>query len=363
MKIRVFLSWSGERSKQFARELKWWLPRVVHGVSPWLSEADIAKGQRWSDQIGKQLQEHHVGIICLTPEALGAEWLLYEAGALSKALGDARVCPILLGMRPSDLDGPLAQFQATVFEKEDMLALARSLNAQLDQDRADDAVVEDAFAQFWPEIQKRVGNIAKLTLSGQAMPQVVRTFAKYGLPAPSIGSSAFFAEGFESHAVYKTICDIATQRLYVFGRKNRKLFDKEHRDFFNGLPARVASGFEFRCLFLDPASEPHVLSSAHEDPDFLEQLRTSIRQAYKGLHAAGINPADHCRIYHIVRTTTAIVVDDAVLFAHIRMNQEGRAKRLTKCGFTIVNADSALGTEILQEFLALWSTSTPLPQL
>ena len=165
--------------------------------------------------------------------------------------------------------------------------------------------------------------------------------------------------------LYKTVCDIASQRLYVFGRKNRKMFDKEHRDFLNCLTARVASGFDFRCLFLDPASEPHVLSSAHEDPDFPEQLWTSIKQAYKGVLAAGLNPADHCRMYHIVRTTTAIMVDDAVLFTHIRMNQEGRAKRLTKCGFTIVNADSALSAEILQEFLALWNTttSTPLPQL
>ena len=51
-----------------------------------------------------------------------------------------------------DLNGPLAQFQATVFEKEDMLALAKSL-AQLDQDGTDNAVVADAFAQFWPELE------------------------------------------------------------------------------------------------------------------------------------------------------------------------------------------------------------------
>ena len=112
MKLGVFISWSGERSRQLARELKWWLPRVLSPVKPWMSDSDIQKGDRWSEQIGHQLRDHRVGIICVTPENTSSEWLLFEAGALSKTFGEGRVCPVLLGIRPTELEGPLtSKFQ------------------------------------------------------------------------------------------------------------------------------------------------------------------------------------------------------------------------------------------------------------
>ena len=48
MRLGVFISWSGERSKLLAREVVWWLPRVLSGIRPWMSDKDIPKGQRWS---------------------------------------------------------------------------------------------------------------------------------------------------------------------------------------------------------------------------------------------------------------------------------------------------------------------------
>ena len=42
--MRVFISWSGERSKVLAQALKEWLPLVLHNVEPWMSEVDIAAG-------------------------------------------------------------------------------------------------------------------------------------------------------------------------------------------------------------------------------------------------------------------------------------------------------------------------------
>ena len=64
--------------------------------------------------------------------------LKVEAGALSKTFGDGSVCPPLLGMRVTDLDGPSSQFQTTV--REEMLALAAGLNAELGNDQNDEQV-------------------------------------------------------------------------------------------------------------------------------------------------------------------------------------------------------------------------------
>ncbi len=84
--MKVFISWSGERSKAVAQAWHDWLPNVIQAVEPWMSETDIAKGARWGMDMARELDETRVGIICLTPENLNAPWILFEAGALSKTL-------------------------------------------------------------------------------------------------------------------------------------------------------------------------------------------------------------------------------------------------------------------------------------
>lgn len=80
-----------------------------------MSAENIDKGDRWSIDISKQLEETHFGIICMTPNNLGAPWILFEAGALSKSIEKARVSPLLFGVGPSDFtSSPLLQFQLTV---------------------------------------------------------------------------------------------------------------------------------------------------------------------------------------------------------------------------------------------------------
>jgi hypothetical protein len=80
----VFISWSGPRSKSAAEAIKQWLPLVVPTASPWMSATNIDKGTRWREEVAAALDNMKAGIICLTPENLTAEWLLFEAGALSK---------------------------------------------------------------------------------------------------------------------------------------------------------------------------------------------------------------------------------------------------------------------------------------
>src|SRR5260370_7231044 len=80
----VFLSWSGPRSKSAAEALKDWLPNILQTARPWMSATDIEKGTRWREEVAAALDTMKAGIICLTPENLTAEWLLFEAGALSK---------------------------------------------------------------------------------------------------------------------------------------------------------------------------------------------------------------------------------------------------------------------------------------
>src|SRR5215211_6657068 len=105
----VFISWSGPRSRAIAEALENWLAKVIQAVEPWISQ-DIDKGLRWGTEIADRLEQSKVGIICLTKSNLDAKWIHFEAGAISKTK-DGYVCTLLIDVKPSDVEQPLAQFQ------------------------------------------------------------------------------------------------------------------------------------------------------------------------------------------------------------------------------------------------------------
>lgn len=94
--MEIFVSWSGERSESVARALYGWLPLVIQSSKPWMSR-EIEKGTRWDDVISETLERCSFGVICLTPENTASEWILFEAGALSRRFATrvfVRICSI-----------------------------------------------------------------------------------------------------------------------------------------------------------------------------------------------------------------------------------------------------------------------------
>lgn len=66
--MKVFLSWSGDRSKAVAELLDEWIQCVIQAVDPWMSSKDIDRGSLWFSEITDQLQNTSIGIICLTQD-------------------------------------------------------------------------------------------------------------------------------------------------------------------------------------------------------------------------------------------------------------------------------------------------------
>ena len=102
------------------------------------------------------------------------------------------------------------------------------------------------------------------------------------------------------------------------------------------------------------------MDSAHQDDDIHDQLGRSISKARQVLTGSGLIPEDHLRSYKISRTLSIVVADDAVVFSPIRLDGSGRAQRMTKAAFTIVNATSDFGEELLRMFETHWSAATPV---
>jgi len=152
--MRIFVGWSGRRSRQIAEALRGWLPQVLQAADPWTSSVDLAAGPKWVRQIEYELRETRAGIVCLTPENLQAPWLLVGTGALW-ARGSV-IIPYLLDFAPTELTGPLARFQAVQAGREGTWQLVQTLNRMLDERSVSPQVLTEAFDRAWPTLESRV---------------------------------------------------------------------------------------------------------------------------------------------------------------------------------------------------------------
>nr|WP_319565511.1 toll-Interleukin receptor [uncultured Rhodoferax sp.] len=157
--MKVFLSWSGQRSKEVANLLSDWLCCVIQASRPWISTRDLDRGSLWFGEINDQLKDTTVGIICLTQENKTRPWILFEAGALAKGLSTSRVCTLLVDLESKDIEDPLAQFNHTFPTRESVLGLVKTLNSTLASNGLDIRILEQVFNTYWPQFEERFAKI------------------------------------------------------------------------------------------------------------------------------------------------------------------------------------------------------------
>lgn len=154
--MRVFISWSGELSKRVAQIVHSALQDLFDGVEPWMSDVDIDSGARGLTEIHASLSESSFGVIVVTLENQSRPWLNYEAGSISRAIGnsDSRVVPLLVDIAsPAQLSGPLSQFQARIFDSEGFERLVTSIAGQVN---AQAERVQRRLSGLWDDIEKEI---------------------------------------------------------------------------------------------------------------------------------------------------------------------------------------------------------------
>jgi len=152
--MKVFISWSGEKSKQVAELIDTWLQCTIQSSEPWLSSRSIDRGALWFSEIISELADTSLGIICLTKENKSKPWILFEAGAIAKGLSSSRVCTFLVDLEPAELENPLAQFNHTLYNKESLEQLLITIN-NLSEVPLKPAIIEKVFNKYWPEFEEK----------------------------------------------------------------------------------------------------------------------------------------------------------------------------------------------------------------
>ena len=132
---------------------------------------DITKGSRWFDVVEEELERADVGLVCITREGLESGWIHFEAGALARAVRKNKrtqggtLYVYLLGVRPEELKGPLAEFQATSFDSDDTKKLCAAIVGSMGEEAPLREDWETAFNEHWPSFETEVKQIAPLPAS------------------------------------------------------------------------------------------------------------------------------------------------------------------------------------------------------
>lgn len=162
--MKVFMSWSGQRSKATAELLKIWTKCVIQATQPWISTS-IDRGAVWSSTINDELKEASFGIVCLTHENKDKPWILFESGALAKGLAESRVCTFLIDLDPQDVGTPLSQFNHTMPNRDGMWNLAVTLNNSTNP-RLEQDILLQVFETHWPWFEMRFKEVLDMNQPG-----------------------------------------------------------------------------------------------------------------------------------------------------------------------------------------------------
>ncbi len=156
--MRLFISWSGESSRQVALGLQTVLRKLpIGGLQIFLSATAIQPGDRWAAELGDVLERFDFGILCLNGSNIVEPWILFESGALTKHAQTSGVVPYLLGVRPDELPQPLKQFQAVSATKQGTLSLVDRLHSLAGNEHSALTDVHAVFDMFWPELEETLG--------------------------------------------------------------------------------------------------------------------------------------------------------------------------------------------------------------
>jgi hypothetical protein len=128
--MKVFICWSGDRSRQVAAFLRDWLPAVHQNIEPFMSAEDIGKGLRWTGRLSRELEAASFGIV-----------------------------PILCTLNPADVQGPLSDFQSATAldDKEEMRRLLASITEAMGAEASSNWM--RTFELLWKEVPEKIDAI------------------------------------------------------------------------------------------------------------------------------------------------------------------------------------------------------------
>ena len=282
--MNIFISWSKAKSMEYAKKTKRLLEELDPSINAFVSEVDIIGGEDVQEKIIDKITDCDKLVLCFTKENKKSPWLLFEAG-YARGLKKT-VIPILFDNDPnwhSWIDNPMNvarelrvnsnNFDSMLLKSIDLKSTPKKKRILLEYKTSLSEIIEK-----FRDVDVECEDIVNKLISNES----------FVIKNPYYRNrTAYFLSGFESYELYKLLLDsfmYTGKYLWIFGRKNMKLFSGSYKEFFKYIEEKTLNGrddmdgIDFRCLFLDPDSKE--VSRAHPQPKLLKaELESTIVRA------------------------------------------------------------------------------------
>lgn len=355
----IFISWSKSKSGELAKVTKHLLEEVLPNTEIFMSEEDIHAGECVKDTIIKHLEQCDILLLCFTTENKRSPWLLYEAGYASGL--HKRVVPLLFdkdSLWHSWIDNPMNRAREIKFNTEnfdEQFLAAFSIKKTENIDLCIKAYKEqiDLITQKYCQVDIQCEDIIEKLIADD----------KFTITSPYYNDKvAYFLSGFETFELWKAIIDTflyTGKYLWIYGRKNMKLFGGNFNELFEYLDLKSVdpdmAGIDFKILFLNPeADEVHY---AHKEQDIFEpELCATISRAKRTVGSNKI--LQKCfKMYSHRREEIIIRVDNCIIYTKPHFDINGMPNIMTNSKFEVFSASSIRGKECIEKYLSIWNNA------
>lgn len=359
--MNIFISWSKRIGLEFAIKTKKLLENFSYDIHAFVSEVDIIGGEDVQFKIIENINRCDKLVICFTKETKKSPWLLFEAG-YARGCGK-KVIPFLFDTDPnwhSWIDNPMNIAREICFDGYNFVSeFLKSFEIE------DIPKNRSKVKRYQQEI---IASREKYRLVDTECEDVISKLISdetFFVENPYYkDKAAFFLTGFESFELYKIITDsflYSGKYLWIYGRKNMKLFSGNYSAFFNYLRNKACDGkvemdgIDFRCLFLDPCSEE--VKHAHKQQDiFVPELKSSILRAETVIGGNNILKKSF-RFYSNKREEIIIRLDNCIIYSRPTFDATGRPHLLTNTAFEVFSTKTEKGQECIKKFENIWNNA------
>lgn len=358
----IFISWSKSKSGELAKHTKYILETLLPNTKIFMSEEDIHAGDRIQDKIIQHIEQCDTLVLCFTAENKKSPWLLYEAGYASGL--HKCVIPFLFdndSLWHSWIDNPMniareLDFNKASFETDFMEAFSL----------AKTTYTEECINTFRERINEIKEKHRQVDVQCEDLVEKLIAIDKFTTNSPYYRDRvAYFLSGFETFELWKAIIQsflYTGKYLWIYGRKNMKLFGGNFNELFEYLDKKSVQpnmgGIDFKLMFLNPTSDE--VRYAHKDQDIFEiELLATIARAKKTI---GSNRTlQQCfKMYSNKREEVIIRVDNCIIYSKPHFDINGMPNIMTNNKFEIFSAFSDKGKECIKKYLEVWDNAVDM---
>lgn len=359
---KIFISWSKEKSGEFAKITKHTIEDLVSDANVFMSEEDIHAGEHVQEKIINNIEQCDILILCFTAENKKSPWLLYEAGYASAL--HKKVIPFLFdkdSMWHSWIDNPMNIAREIDFYKGELakdfcetfsLVLTNNIKILIDN--------------YKKQIDDCRENFRKIDIQCEDLVEKLISIDKFTITSPIYRDrTAYFLSGFETFELWKVIIQsflYTGKYLWIYGRKNMKLFGGNFKELFEYLDQKSVlpdmDGINFKILFLNPKSEE--VHYAHKDQDiFKSELETTILRAKKTIGSNKVLQKC-CRMYSNKRDEIIIRIDNCIVYCKPHFDVNGNPNIMTNSNFELFSVFSEKGKRCIKKYMEVWNNAIDL---